>query len=232
MKRILIVEDDQELGDGLFVSLKQAGYEVEWDKDGQVARANIIRNQDRFDLVILDLGLPNLHGIKILEATRDNGIVIPVLILTAEETMDVKIESLDHGADDYLTKPYDLNELHARIRALLRRGEPRAESHITYGEITLDLNALTVSKNGQPITISRREFSLLRKLIEHPGRVLTRDCLITHIYDVLDEFDSNVLEVHIHNLRKKLNVHFIRTIRGVGYMIDKADYVPGDNDVY
>lgn len=221
--RILIAEDDHLLGNGLCASIKQEGHEVEWNTDGQTACRNIIDNPECFDLIILDLGLPKMDGMSILEKIRTHGITTPVLILTAIDTVDSKIMGLDHGADDYLTKPFDLKELNARIRALSRRGESRADNNITYGNITLDPASHSVIKDGEHITLSRREFALLHKLIDPPGRVLSREHLTQYIYGVLDDVDSNALEVHIHNLRKKIDADFIRTIRGVGYMVDKID---------
>lgn len=221
--RILLVEDDILIGNGLCTSMKQTGYDVEWLKDGQSAYTAIINNDERFDLIILDLGLPQLNGMQVLEKVRNHGVTIPVLILTAEDTLESKIGGLDHGADDYLTKPFDLQELYARMRALFRRGDSRTDNNITYKDIIVDPTAHTITKNGSLVNLSRREFSLLHKLLDNPGRVLSREHLTQYIYGFLEDYDSNVLEVHIHNLRKKLDADYIRTIRGVGYMIVKEE---------
>ncbi|HBI21371.1 MAG TPA: DNA-binding response regulator [Legionella sp.] len=219
--RVLLVEDDELLGDAVKTGLTQVGYLVDWLKDGETARAVI--KTESFELIILDLGLPKLSGMNLLQSIRHDHNTTPVIILTARESVQDRIKGLDNGADDYITKPFDLNELSARIRALVRRSQGRADSVLQYRNITLDPAAHSVLMDDIPINVPRREFSLLQKLLENNGQVLSRDQLMQSIYGWDDDVDSNTLEVHIHNLRKKLNATFIRTIRGVGYMAEKKD---------
>jgi two-component system, OmpR family, response regulator QseB len=219
--RILLVEDDELLGNGVCDGLKHYGYTIDWVKDG-IAGERAIKNEN-FDAVILDIGLPKLDGYGLLERIRNKGISTPVLILTARETVDDRVRGLDLGADDYLVKPFDLDELCARLRALQRRFSSRAEPLITYGDISLDPASHIVVIKGETVSIPRREFALVQKLLENIGRVLSREYLSQMLYGWRDEIDSNALEVHIHNLRKKFGNDFIHTIRGVGYMIKKED---------
>jgi two-component system response regulator QseB len=219
--RLLLVEDDELLGDAVKTGLTQFGYIVDWLKDGEAARSAI--RCESFELIILDLSLPKLSGLSLLQSIRNENNTTPVIILTARESVEDRIKGLDHGADDYITKPFDLNELSARIRALIRRSQGRAESILKYRNITLDQAAHSVLVDDVPVNVPRREFSLLQKLLENPGHVLSRDQLMQSIYGWEEDVDSNALEVHIHNLRKKLNANFIRTIRGVGYMVEKKE---------
>lgn len=219
--RLLLVEDDELLGDAVKTGLNQFGYLVDWLKDGEAARAAI--KIESFELIILDLSLPKLSGMQLLQSIRQDQNTTPVIILTARESVKDRIKGLDNGADDYITKPFDLNELSARIRALVRRSQGRADSILQYRNITIDAAAHSVLMDDLPINVPRREFSLLQKLLENDGQVLSRDQLMQSIYGWEDDVDSNTLEVHIHNLRKKLNATFIRTIRGVGYMAEKKD---------
>lgn len=217
--RLLLVEDDELLGDAVRTGLKQFGYIVDWLKDGEIARQML--KSESFELIILDLGLPKLSGLALLQSIRQSGNTTPVIILTAMDSVDSRIKGLDSGADDYITKPFDLNELSARIRALTRRSQGRADTEIHYKNITLDPASHSVTMNNNLISIPRREFSLLLKLLENHGQVVTREQLMQSIYSWDDDVDSNTLEVHIHNLRKKLDATFIRTIRGIGYMAEK-----------
>ncbi len=217
--RLLLVEDDELLGDALKTGLTQFGYVVDWLKDGESAR--IAMKSESFELVILDLGLPKLSGLKFLKGLRQQGDRTPVIILTARDTIEDRIEGLDTGADDYMAKPFDLNELSARVRALIRRSQGRADTVIQYRNVSLDPSSHTVILDGEVVNVPRREFALLQKLLENVGHALTRDQLMQSIYGWDEDVDSNALEVHIHNIRKKLNANFIRTIRGVGYMIEK-----------
>lgn len=221
--RILLVEDDEMLGHGTHTGMIQYGYKADWVKDGHSA-LDIVKAQT-FDAIVLDLGLPKLSGLKVLRQWRSDGIITPVIILTARDSIEDRVNGLDTGADDYLVKPFDLDELCARLRALQRRtaGTDKANSSdkICYRDIELDLAAHTVMCDGNIINIPRREFALLQKLLENAGHVMSREQLNQSLYGWDDEVDSNALEVHIHNLRKKLNATFIRTIRGVGYMADK-----------
>jgi len=219
--RLLLVEDDELLGDAVKAGLTQYSYIVDWLKDGEAARAAI--RTESFELVILDLGLPKLSGLTLLQHLRAEGNNTPVIILTARESIEDRIKGLDAGADDYLVKPFDLSELSARIRALTRRTQGRIDSILQYRNIKLDPAAHTVTMDEVPLNISRREFALLQKLLENSGRVLSREQLMQSIYGWEDDVESNALEVHIHNLRKKFNTNFIRTIRGIGYMAEKIE---------
>lgn len=217
--RILLVEDDPQLGDGLSVGLRQAGFAVDWVRDGQSADHALA--SESFDLLVLDLGLPRLSGMEVLRQTRRRGQQLPVLILTARDATGDKIAGLDAGADDYLVKPIDIDELAARIRALSRRSGGRAIPLLSHGDLLLDPAAHTVTLAGSRVELSAREFSLLQLLLENTGRVLTRSQLEQSLYGWHEEPDSNALEVHIHHLRKKLGTELIRTLRGVGYTIPK-----------
>ncbi|MFZ1445606.1 MAG: response regulator [Candidatus Dechloromonas phosphoritropha] len=217
--RILLVEDDPQLGDGLTIGLRQAGFAVDWVKDGNSADQAL--RSETFDLVVLDLGLPRLSGMEVLSRARSRGQTMPVLILTARDATGDKVSGLDAGADDYLVKPVDLDELAARIRALTRRSAGRAAPLLTHGDIVLDPAAHSITLAGAPVELSVREFSLLQMLLENVGRVLSRTQLEQSVYGWRDEPDSNALEVHIHHLRKKLGSELIRTLRGVGYTISR-----------
>ncbi len=219
--RLLLVEDDELLGDAIKTGLTQFDYVVDWLKDGESARAAV--RTESFELIILDLGLPRLSGLGFLQAIRQDGNSTPVIILTARDSVEDRIKGLDSGADDYMTKPFDLNELSARVRALVRRSQGRADSAIQYRNIIVDPAAHSVYVDNVLVNVPRREFSLLQKLLENRGQVLSREQLMQSIYGWEEDVDSNALEVHIHNLRKKLNANFIRTIRGVGYMVEKHE---------
>lgn len=220
--RILLVEDDELIGNGIVAYLKHFGYAVDWLKDGASGLQAL--KVDHFDVIILDLSLPKKDGLDLLlNARKDktNQLKTPVLILTARDTVEDRIKGLDSGADDYLTKPFDLEELHARLRALQRRFVDRAEPTIKYGELELDPASHTVTVGGNLVNLPRREFALLQKLLESTGQVVTREVLSQTLYGWEEDVDSNTLEVHIHNLRKKIGINLIRTVRGIGYIIDK-----------
>ena len=217
--RVLVVEDDEILGEAIQAGLRKDGYAVDWLKDGQIA--DQVLKSEEFDAVVLDLGLPKLHGIRVLENIRLRGSKVPVLILTARDAIEDRIKGLDMCADDYMTKPYDLNEVGARLRALQRRSVDRASPEIHYKDIIIDPIAHEVKFEGLSINLPRREFALLQKLIENQGKALSRDQLTQSLYNWDEDVDSNALEVHIHNLRKKFGSKLIRTIRGVGYMVEK-----------
>lgn len=219
--RLLLVEDDELLGDAVKTGLTQFDYIVDWLKDGESARAAL--KVESFELIILDLGLPRLSGMALLQWLRGEGDKTPVIILTARESVEMRVKGLDNGADDYMVKPFDLNELSARVRALVRRSQGRADSQILYKNLVLDPAAHTVTVDGQIVNVPRREFALLQKLLENCGHVLSREQLTQSMYGWDEDVDSNTLEVHIHNLRKKLNTNFIRTIRGVGYLVEKIN---------
>ncbi|RTQ99175.1 response regulator transcription factor [Halomonas nitroreducens] len=218
--RILLVEDDPSLASGIRLALKPEHYTVDILDDGQTALATL-RGDEPFDAVILDLGLPRLDGIAVLERLRRAGNRVPVLVLTARDGIDDRIQGLDSGADDYLTKPFEVAELKARLRALLRRSQGHASSVIRFRDIELDPGTRRVSFRGEPVTLSRREFTLLQEFLSHPGRVFTRDTLTRLVYGWDEDVESNAIEVHVHHLRRKLAPEMIRTLRGIGYVMDK-----------
>ena len=217
--RTLLVEDDPLLGDGIRAGLKQAGYAVDWVQDGSTAKLSL--ESGDYSLMVLDLGLPKLSGMAILNWLRSSGRTLPVLVLTARDTVADRVAGLDAGADDYLIKPFDLDELIARLRALSRRSGGLASPLLMHGEIELDPAARQVRKNGQAVELSAREFTLLHELMLHAGRVQSREQLEERLYGWGEEVESNSVEVHVHHLRKKLGSDLIRTLRGVGYVIDK-----------
>ncbi|MDR1057609.1 MAG: response regulator transcription factor [Coxiellaceae bacterium] len=219
--RILLVEDDELLGYGIRSGLTQYQYTVDWVKNGLAAWSAL--QSEYFDLVILDLGLPKLSGEEILKNMRAKNISTPVIILTANDITHNQVKSLDSGADDYVTKPFNLEELCARIRAIRRRtiSPTNVNTTITIGDITLDSATRLVFKAGQMVELSRREFVLLQMLLENAGKILSRERATQIIYGWGYDIDSNALEVHIHNLRRKLKCKNIATIRGVGYMFKK-----------
>jgi DNA-binding response OmpR family regulator len=218
--RVLLAEDDELLGDGVRAGLQQAGYAVDWVTDGADA-ADALDTHD-YDAVVLDLGLPIVGGLEFLERMRKSGSTVPVLILTARDTVADRVKGLDTGADDYLVKPFDLDELLARLRALVRRSGGRAEPLIRHGGIVLNPGAHTVLKGEENVELSPREFVILQELLEHTGKVLSREGLEQKLYGWDDEIASNAVEVHIHHLRRKLGADLIRTIRGVGYTIEET----------
>jgi two-component system response regulator QseB len=218
--RVLLVEDDELLGSGIRDALERARYTVEWVHDGVVA-LEALRGSG-VDMAILDLGLPKLDGMDVLRRARDAGVTTPVLVLSARDTTLQRIGGLDAGADDYLTKPFDLDELLARIRVLERRARGSVVNVIRHGSIEIDTSALTVSADGQRMDLQRREFMVLRKLLENVGHVLSRQQLVDNVYGWDSDLESNALDVHIHNLRRKFHPGLIRTVRGVGYVIDPA----------
>ncbi len=217
--RILLVEDDALLGDGVEAGLKQAGYAVDWVHDG--AAAELALRNGGYDAVILDLGLPRKSGLEVLAQTRRSGNRVPVLILTARDTVDDRVKGLDAGADDYLVKPFDLHELTARVRALIRRAHDAPAPVLRTAGIELDPAARVVRYQGNALDLPAREFGLLHALLLNAGRVLTREQLGDALYGWGDEVESNAIDVHIHHLRRKIAPDAIRTVRGVGYMIPK-----------
>lgn len=218
--RLLLVEDDSLLGDGIRAGLAQAGFIVDWVKDGLAARLAL--QAEPYALIVLDLGLPRLPGTELLKWLRGTGNDTPVLILTARDSVADRVGGLDTGADDYLVKPFDLDELAARIRALLRRAGGRAAPLIVHGGLEIDPASRQVTLEGRPVALSAREYAILLVLLESPGRALSREQLEQSLYGWGDEVESNAVEVHIHHLRKKLGAELIRTLRGVGYLVDKA----------
>lgn len=217
--RLLLVEDDALLGNGIEIGLKQAGFTVDWAKDGRSAQLALATTN--YELLVLDLGLPRVSGMALLNQLRASGDSLPILILTARDTVDDRVAGLEAGADDYLIKPFDLSELVARIRALLRRSHGRSVNALCYGDLLLTPDSLTVTRGEQTITLSGRECAILVDLLEHRGTALSRARLEESLYGWNEEVESNAVEVHIHNLRKKLGSSLIKTIRGVGYLIPR-----------
>ena len=217
--RLLLVEDDRLLGEGIEMGLKQQAYTVDWLQDGEAAV--LAMQHEDYDAVVLDIGLPRKNGIEVLKEVRRKGSMAPVLILTALDAIEDRVAGLDAGADDYLTKPFDLNELYARIRALIRRSAGRAEAKIIHGDLELDPASHQVNFSGKPVDLSRREYTVLLELMENRGRVLSRRQLEQGLYGLGEEVESNAVEVHVHHIRKKIDSKLIRTVRGVGYIIEK-----------
>ena len=222
--RVLLIEDDELLGDGVRAGIAQAGFAVDWVQDGREAEAAL--GLAAYDVVVLDLGLPGIGGLDLLKRRRAVGDSTPVLILTARDTVTDRIAGLDRGADDYLVKPFDLGELLARLRALVRRGSGRGEPELHDGDLALDPAAHSVTLGGRAVQVSAREFSVLHELMAHPGEVLSRERLEEHLYGWGDEIASNAVEVHVHNLRRKLGADRIRTVRGVGYSMGRRTKAP------
>jgi two-component system response regulator QseB len=215
--RVLLVEDDAMIGEAVRLGLKKQGLTVDWVKDGVSAKAALAT--EPFDLVLLDLGLPGMDGLQVLKHARSSGKAVPILILTARDSVTDRIKGLDAGADDYIVKPFDLNELAARVRAVLRRQAGRAEPVIEHLGVRLDPASHEVTCDGHPVSLSQREFALLEALLERPGQVLSRGQIEERLYGWGEEVESNAVEVHIHNLRKKLGSAYILNVRGVGYRI-------------
>jgi len=218
--RLLLVEDDTMIGDSVRQGLRQDGFAVDWVQDGEAAELALRTTE--YALILLDLGLPQKSGLEVLRTLRRTGNPIPVLILTARDAVADRVRGLDDGADDYLVKPFALDELAARIRALLRRHSGRADPLIMYGDLVLNPATHQVTWRGQDVALSGREFAVLQALLERPGAVLSRVQLEERLYGWEEEVASNAVEVHIHHLRHKLDPALIRTIRGVGYMVPKT----------
>ncbi|HJW24950.1 MAG TPA: response regulator [Rhodocyclaceae bacterium] len=220
--RLLLVEDDRLLGDALEAGLSQAGFAVDWVTDGLAADHALAGPQaGDYAAVVLDLGLPRRDGLTVLKGLRQRGSNLPVLVLTARDTVEDRIVGLDSGADDYVLKPFDLGELAARLRALIRRAEGKPSPVIEVAGVALDPAAHTVTVDGKPVDLAAKEFALLHALLLNAGRVLSRSQLEQHIYSWNDETGSNTIEVYIHHLRRKLGRDLIRNIRGVGYLVQK-----------
>jgi len=220
--RLLLVEDDLLLGDGIQAGLGQAGFAVDWVRDG--VAGELALKTEPYAAVILDLGLPRLTGLELLGRLRAAGNQAPVLILTARDAIADRVKGLDSGADDYLVKPFDLHELAARLRALIRRARGEPVPVMRIGALELDAAAHRVSFEGHPVELSPREFALLNELMLHAGRVLSREQLERQLYAWGEEVESNAIEVHIHHLRRKLQPELIRTIRGVGYLLPREPH--------
>jgi two-component system response regulator QseB len=215
--RILLAEDDPMIGAGVRQGLRQDGFAVDWVRDGNAATLALAENVH--DLVVLDLGLPRRDGLEVLQSMRRRGDTRPVLILTARDAVGDRVGGLDAGADDYMVKPFELSELAARVRALLRRGVGRASPVIVHGALELDPATREVRLAGEPVALSARELALLEALLARPGAILSRAQLEEKVYGWKDEIESNAIDVHIHALRRKLGAAAIRNVRGVGWMI-------------
>jgi DNA-binding response OmpR family regulator len=216
--RLLLVEDDKILGSSLKKALEKHAYGVDWLQDGESALA-ALQDSD-FEIVILDVNLPKVNGLEVLKATRHKKNMIPVLLLTARDTPLQKVEGLDSGGDDYLVKPFDLDELLARLRALIRRREGRTESVLKCANVEIDPAAKVVRQAGSQVTMTAKEFQLLKLLMERAGKYVTKNDIGYALYDADSVVESNATEVTIYNLRKKLGSDFIKSIRGVGYMVE------------
>ena len=218
--RLLLIEDDEMIGDSLRLALRRHGFALDWVRDGQAAEA--VLRSERFDAVLLDLGLPQRSGVEVLRSLRARGDATPVVVLTARDTLADKVAGLDAGADDYLVKPFELDELLARLRAVGRRAAGRAQPQLQVGELRLDPGTREVSLAGRPVVLSARELALLQALMERPGAILSRAQLEDRLYGWGEEVESNAISVYIHQLRRKLGDELIHTVRGVGYYVGPA----------
>jgi DNA-binding response OmpR family regulator len=217
--RILLVEDDELLGDGIRVGLTQADFAVDWVQDGMLGDTALYT--EPYAAVVLDLGLPRLSGLDLLRRLRARGDATPVLILTARDAIGDRVKGLDSGADDYLVKPFDLDELAARLRALIRRSHSGASPVLRLHGVLLDPAQHRVEFHGEPVELTARQFALLHELMLNAGRVLSREQLEQRLYPWGEEVESNAIEVHVHHLRRKLAPELVRTVRGVGYLMPK-----------
>jgi two-component system, OmpR family, response regulator QseB len=215
--RLLLVEDDTMIGEAIREGLRREGFTVDWVHDGESA-SQVLRTE-AFDLLLLDLGLPRKGGLEVLTAARAHGQELPVLIITARDAISDRVQGLDAGADDYLVKPFDLDELAARIRALLRRKSGRTAPAIEHRGVVLNPAKHSVTRNGREVALSPKEFALLQLLMERPGTILSRARIEERLYGWGEEVESNAVEVHIHGLRRKLGADYILNVRGVGYRV-------------
>lgn len=222
--RILLAEDDTLLGDGLRAGLGQLGFQVDWVRDGEAAEREL--RAEPYAAAVLDLGLPRKDGIDVLAAVRRAGVTLPVLVLTARDAVPDRVRGLDLGADDYVLKPVDLQELAARLRALVRRAHGQAEEVLRAQDVELSPAERVVRQAGVPVALSTREFDLLQALMLNAGRVLSREQLEQHLYRWGHEVESNAVEVHVHHLRRKLGSALIHTVRGVGYLLPRESASP------
>ena len=217
--RILVVEDDPLLGDALQAGLRQRGFDVDWVRDG--VTGELALRGEPFAAVVLDLGLPRQDGTTLLRKTRARGADTPILVLTARDAIEERVATFDSGADDYVVKPVDLDELAARLRALIRRSRGEPAPVLEIGSLRLDPAARSVTFEERPVDLQAREFNLLQELMTNAGRVLSREQLERRLYPWGEEVDSNAIEVHVHHLRRKLAPALIRTVRGVGYTMPR-----------
>jgi DNA-binding response OmpR family regulator len=219
--RLLLVEDDTMIGESVLDLLRDEGYAVDWVKDGEVALS--VLEDESYDLIILDLGLPKCDGLTVLRTLRNRKNRTPVLVATARDAIAQRIEGLDTGADDYIVKPYDMGEVLARIRSLVRRSVGRAEPVYEFAGVSIDPATHELKVDGQAVVVSAREWAILEMLLARPGVVLSRKQLEERLYSWKDGVNSNAIEVHIHSLRKKIGAELIQNVRGVGYMISKGN---------
>jgi two-component system OmpR family response regulator len=222
--RLLVVEDDKDLNRQLVTALQQAGYVVDKAFDGE--EGHFLGDSEPYDAAILDLGLPKMDGLTVLDRWRKDGKTLPVLILTARDRWGDKVKGFDAGADDYVAKPFHMEEVLARLRALLRRAAGHASSELVCGPVRLDTKAGRVLVDGNPVRLTSHEYRLLAYLMHHCGRVVSRTELVEHLYDQDFDRDSNTIEVFVGRLRKKLGVDIIQTIRGLGYLVPAAGEAP------
>jgi two-component system response regulator QseB len=215
--RLLLVEDDTMIGEAIRAGLKREGFTVDWVHDGESASQVLLT--EALDLLLLDLGLPRKGGLEVLTAARARGDALPVLIITARDAVSDRVQGLDAGADDYLVKPFDLEELAARIRALLRRKSGRTAPAVEHLGVVLNPATHAVTRDGRQIALSPKEFALLQLLMERPGTILSRARIEERLYGWSEEIESNAVEVHIHGLRRKLGADYILNVRGVGYRV-------------
>jgi two-component system, OmpR family, response regulator len=218
--RVLVVEDELRLAQQLSANLREAGYAVDAAADGE--RADFLAHTEQYDAVVLDLGLPGVDGLTLLRQWRERQLTLPILVLTARGSWHEKVQGIDGGADDYMSKPFRIEEVLARLRALIRRSHGQAAPHLRWGNLALDTRAATVTLNGLPVKLTSHEFRVLSYLMHHLGRVVPQGELVEHIYSQDAERDSNTVEVFVARLRRKLGPHTITTVRGLGYRIGEA----------
>lgn len=219
--RLLLVEDDRMIGESLRSALRLEGHAVDWVRDAQAADATL--STERFDVVLLDLGLPCGDGLDVLRALRARQDVTPVIVLTARDGVGDRVTGLDAGADDYLAKPFELDELNARIRAVTRRHNGRAQTALRHADVVLDPSTRQVTRAGRAVLLSSREFAVLEALMQRPGALMSRAQLEDRLYGWGEEIESNAVTVYIHQLRRKLGADFIRNVRGVGYFVGSQE---------
>jgi two-component system, OmpR family, response regulator QseB len=219
--RVLIVEDDPMIGRALATGLQESGHAADWVRDGVAAETAL--GQGGYDVALLDLALPRKEGLEVLKSLRSANVQVPVLVISARVSLAERIAGLDSGADDYLTKPFDLDEVLARMRAVLRRHAGRGSPEVSYGALTLDPVNREVRFRGKPVALSSREFGLLEALMKNPGALVTRERLVDSVYGWGAEVESNSVEVHLHHLRRKLSAELILNVRGVGYRLVPLD---------
>lgn len=223
--RLLLVEDDEHLGRAVQTGLEQQGYAVDWVRDG--VAGELAARDGQYEALLLDIGLPRQDGLAVLQALRRTGFAAPILLITARDEIQDRVHGLDAGADDFIVKPFDMDELAARLRAALRRARGRAQSVVSHGGLTVDPGSRQVTRDGQVIPLTAREFALLLHLLEHRGRIRSRSQLQESLYSWDSDIESNAIEVHVHNLRRKLGKELIRTVHGQGYVIDQPPPAAG-----